>query len=64
MTRYSKKLNKLKLIYGSSCVYCNSNEANTVDHIIPVKRRGSNELENLLPVCKRCNAKKGVETIQ
>lgn len=63
MTRYSNKLNKLKLIYGSLCVYCNNSEANTVDHIIPVKRKGSNELENLLPVCKKCNVRKGASSI-
>ncbi|RTL12473.1 MAG: HNH endonuclease [Neisseriaceae bacterium] len=63
MTRYSKKLIRLKQTYGNLCVYCKVNDSNTVDHIIPATRSGSNNLENLLPACKKCNVKKGIISI-
>lgn len=45
---------------GLSCRYCQT-EAGPfeVDHIIPVVRGGSDDLENLCVACKPCNASKG-----
>jgi len=31
----------------------------TVDHIIPRARGGSNHTDNLMPLCEKCNSKKG-----
>lgn len=31
----------------------------TMDHIMPVSRGGKTELENLQPLCRRCNSSKG-----
>jgi 5-methylcytosine-specific restriction endonuclease McrA len=33
----------------------------TMDHIIPLRNGGINEIDNLLPVCKSCNSKKGAK---
>lgn len=31
----------------------------TIDHVIPSARGGSDELDNLVPACRRCNCNKG-----
>jgi hypothetical protein len=42
---------------GWTCAYCGK-YANTVDHIIPRKRGGSNDHSNLVAACKPCNSRK------
>jgi hypothetical protein len=45
---------------GYQCNYCGDAEGPfAVDHIIPVTRAGSNNLENLCVSCKPCNSSKG-----
>jgi len=46
---------------GRKCSYCGK-FANTVDHQIPLRRGGTNLLENLEPVCGVCNRKKQSKT--
>ena len=40
------------------CGYCGE-KATSLDHIIPRFRSGSNNRNNLLPACQRCNNHKG-----
>ena len=40
------------------CVYCYSNEKLTIDHIVPLSRGGTNEMNNLVLACKSCNSAK------
>lgn len=47
----------------SKCAYCNQKEAKTIDHIIPLSRGGTNDIENMIPVCVSCNSKKGAKTL-
>lgn len=44
--------------HGGRCVYC-GDEADSVDHVIPVSRGGPDALRNLAPACRPCNASKG-----
>jgi 5-methylcytosine-specific restriction endonuclease McrA len=36
------------------CAYC-GDDANTVDHVIPVNKGGTDHPENLVAACNRCN---------
>lgn len=49
---------------GSCCEYCRIRETDEtspfhIDHIIPVKHRGTDNLENLCLACFQCNSYKG-----
>ena len=42
---------------GWTCTYC-GDAANEVDHIIPLKRGGSDDPDNLTSACRTCNIRK------
>lgn len=44
---------------GYCCAECGSTEDITVDHIVPLSREGSDELNNLRLLCRSCNSRKG-----
>lgn len=41
------------------CTYCEDALATEIDHILPITKGGTGERENLTPVCRSCNARKG-----
>lgn len=45
--------------YNFSCVKCGTKDRLQVDHIVPVKRGGKDELTNLQVLCQPCNLRKG-----
>lgn len=45
------------------CAACGSTEDLCIDHIIPICRGGSCEVENLQALCFSCNARKGRKTM-
>lgn len=45
-----------------SCAYC-SNPADTIDHVVPLVRGGTNYEGNLVPACRRCNRSKSGYTV-
>lgn len=47
--------------YGNRCVYCGE-DANSIDHRIPLSRGGSHWPANLVPACRSCNSKKNAKT--
>ena len=47
---------------GRRCTYCGA-ACETVDHIVPLVRGGTNYEGNLTPCCRRCNGSKGGRTI-
>lgn len=45
--------------YGHRCLMCNKTGVKlTVDHVIPLARGGANDIANLQPLCRSCNARK------
>jgi len=44
--------------YGGCCAYCGA-VADTVDHVVPLERGGTNWPANLRPACRSCNSSKG-----
>ena len=43
------------------CVCCGTRENLSVDHIHPVSKGGTNDMDNLQTLCRSCNSKKGVK---
>ena len=44
---------------GYRCTYCGSDESLEIDHIVPIARRGTNDISNLQALCRPCNRRKG-----
>lgn len=55
---YRKILSELKHKYNFMCVFCWSKDNLTIDHIYPVSRWWTDEIDNLQILCKSCNSKK------
>ena len=47
------------------CVRCGTSpeDGRVKDHIVPLCMGGSDGIDNLQPICRRCNSAKGTETI-
>lgn len=51
--------NELKALYNYMCVGCGCKEPAiklTADHKIPISKGGSNFIDNIQPLCKKCNS--------
>jgi 5-methylcytosine-specific restriction endonuclease McrA len=48
--------------YDGRCAYCGESRPLEPEHKIPLARGGSNEITNIVPACRRCNARKHLLT--
>jgi HNH endonuclease/NUMOD3 motif len=56
----------LKFTLGNKCLRCGKPENEVSlqkDHIVPISRGGTHWLDNLQPLCKRCNCQKHARTM-
>lgn len=44
--------------HGGCCARCRSTDRIERDHIIPMSKEGDDSIENIQPLCKRCNCRK------
>ncbi len=49
--------------YEGTCLCCGASAKITVDHVVPLVLGGSNRINNLQPLCSRCNSSKGIRVI-
>jgi hypothetical protein len=57
----------LKAQYNWTCPNCKKSEPSiklTRDHIIAIARGGSDNIENIQPLCVKCNSKKSITAIR
>ena len=62
-----EKLAILKAKYGDVCWYCGislNGILRNIDHIIPCKRGGTNDIENLSLTCSYCNFAKNTHCLE
>lgn len=53
-----KRMKPLIIVrYGSNCVSCGI-IADSIDHVVPISKGGTNDIENLRPMCRSCNSRK------
>lgn len=48
--------------YRDRCAYCGAASPLQADHRVPIALGGSGTIDNILPACRRCNARKHVMT--
>lgn len=55
---------KLRSNTPNNCWYCGGDDISTIDHIVALYNGGTDDIENLVLCCKRCNSRKKALTIE
>jgi len=53
--------NEVISTHGSACLSCGDETDITMDHVKPIAIGGGNTVDNLQPLCRSCNSKKGTK---
>jgi len=65
-THTTQEWNSLKIKYNFQCACCKIKEPKiklTRDHIVPISKNGDDGINNIQPLCQRCNSKKSSKII-
>jgi len=49
--------------YHNRCLCCGKKRKLTADHVVPVSKGGTSNIDNIQPLCGPCNSKKGTKVI-
>lgn len=49
-------------MYGQACLCCGEITKLTPDHVVPIAKGGSSNIDNIQPLCQPCNSKKSTAT--
>jgi len=52
--------NMVVRLYGRTCYVCQEAPYEEIDHVVPWSEGGTDELENLRPICKACHRLKSI----
>ena len=58
----AREWQELVALYEHACAYCGAIGPLEQDHCLPLDRGGTNWIENILPACRVCNARKHLMT--
>lgn len=58
-----KQFRELCAIYSNKCLCCGEKLKLEADHIVPLARGGSDDISNIQPLCRNCNAQKATDSI-
>ena len=50
-----------EMLQDAVCYWCRRAKATELDHLIEVDRGGTNDPDNVVPACKKCNSRRGAE---
>jgi 5-methylcytosine-specific restriction endonuclease McrA len=59
----AKEWRDLKEKYNNKCLCCGEEKPLSADHIIPISKGGTSNIDNIQPLCMSCNDSKGTKTI-
>jgi 5-methylcytosine-specific restriction endonuclease McrA len=48
--------------FGGRCAYCDA-VAEAKDHVVPLRRGGTDDIDNIVPACHPCNSSKHTQTL-
>jgi hypothetical protein len=51
-------------LFNDSCAYCQRQTRIEVDHVLALARNGCDEISNIVPACRRCNASKNASPVE
>ena len=53
-----------KKYFGYRCAYCGAKVKLEKDHLIALSKKGKTSLENIIPACRSCNARKNAQSFE